>query len=142
MDKEFLGALENYLKPSEKSETALEAPVEKRTYTVAQTAAILDVHPTSIYGLIQLGYMQALKGLRHKKIPCKQVHDYADGKVTEPIYAAKISTSASRARKRRARRKRTGPIIHPRGSHENLGGTHGPAGSGVDSAPQKTSTPN
>jgi len=51
-------------------------PLETLTYSVAEAALILDVSLATIYRLIARRLLRPLPGLRHKRLPKRQVHAY------------------------------------------------------------------
>jgi excisionase family DNA binding protein len=57
----------------------VQAPSEKRTYSVAEAASVLGVSKPSIYRLIARRVLNPVPGLRSKRIPMKQVRRLADG---------------------------------------------------------------
>lgn len=57
----------------------IQAPCEKRTYSVAEAASVLGVSRPSIYRLIARRVLNPVPGLRSKRIPMKQVRRLADG---------------------------------------------------------------
>lgn len=57
----------------------IQAPREKRTYSVAEAASVLGVSKPSIYRLMARRVLSPVPGLRNKRIPMKQVRRLADG---------------------------------------------------------------
>ena len=56
------------------------APVlEPLTYSVTETATVLGVSFPTVYRLIARGVLRPLPGLRHKRLPRKQVHAFVEG---------------------------------------------------------------
>lgn len=52
--------------------------LEALTYSVGQTAQLFGVSHASIYRLVARGLLRPLPGFRHKRIPKRQVHEYAN----------------------------------------------------------------
>lgn len=63
------------------SETiATPVPVlEPLTYSVTETATVLGVSLPTVYRLLARGILRPLPGLRHKRLPKKQVHAFVEG---------------------------------------------------------------
>jgi excisionase family DNA binding protein len=69
---------------SENTSTALTAaevaqstpPLETLTYSVTETARVLGVSLPTVYRLIARRLLRPLPGLRHKRLPKRQVHAY------------------------------------------------------------------
>jgi excisionase family DNA binding protein len=69
---------------SENNSTALTAaevaqpttPLETLTYSVTETARVLGVSLPTVYRLIARRLLRPLPGLRHKRLPKRQVHAY------------------------------------------------------------------
>ena len=56
------------------------APVlEPLTYSVTETATVLGVSLPTVYRLLARGVLRPLPGLRHKRLPKKQVHAFVEG---------------------------------------------------------------
>jgi excisionase family DNA binding protein len=51
-------------------------PLEPLTYSVAEAAFVLGVSLATIYRLIARRLLRPLPGLRHKRLPRRQVHAY------------------------------------------------------------------
>ena len=54
-------------------------PVERLTYSVGESAMALGVSKPTIYRLLARRLLRPVPGLRHKRIPCQQVHRLAAG---------------------------------------------------------------
>ena len=54
-------------------------PVESLTYSVTETATVLGVSLPTVYRLVARGVLRPLPGLRHKRLPKRQVHAFVDG---------------------------------------------------------------
>lgn len=54
-------------------------PVARLTYTVDEAAAAIGVSKPTIYRLIVRGHLCPVPNLRHKLIPCEQLHRYVAG---------------------------------------------------------------
>ena len=54
-------------------------PVEPLTYSVTETATVLGVSLPTVYRLVARGILRPLPGLRHKRLPKKQVHAFVEG---------------------------------------------------------------
>ena len=52
---------------------------ETLTYSVTETAAVLGVSLPTVYRLVTRGVLRPLPGLRHKRLPKRQVHAFVDG---------------------------------------------------------------
>jgi len=52
------------------------APLETLTYSVTETARVLGVSLPTVYRLLARRLFKPLPGLRHKRIPKRQVHAY------------------------------------------------------------------
>ena len=95
-------------------------PVECLTYSVEQTALVLGVDKSTVYSLIARGFFAPLEGLRHKRLPKKQVHDYVDGHLVprKKNFSASTFSPASacswNGKKRRIRRKPVGAANNPK----------------------------
>ena len=71
---------------SENNSTALTAaevaqpttPLETLTYSVTETARVLGVSLPTVYRLIARRLLRPLPGLRHKRLPKRQVHAYVN----------------------------------------------------------------
>ena len=57
------------------------APIERLTYSVEESAFALGVSKPTIYRLLTRRLLRPVPGLRHKRIPCKQVRRLAAGEV-------------------------------------------------------------
>ena len=55
------------------------APLVPLTYSVAETAAIVGVSEASVYRLLSKRLLKSAPGLRHKRIPRRNVHSYING---------------------------------------------------------------
>ena len=53
--------------------------LEPLTYSVTETATVLGVSLPTVYRLLARGVLRPLPGLRHKRLPKKQVHAFVDG---------------------------------------------------------------
>lgn len=53
-------------------------PVEPLTYSVTETATVLGVSLPTVYRLVARGILRPLPGLRHKRLPKKQVHAFVE----------------------------------------------------------------
>jgi excisionase family DNA binding protein len=53
--------------------------VARLTYTVDEAAAAIGVSKPTIYRLIVRGHLCPVPNLRHKLIPCEQLHRYVAG---------------------------------------------------------------
>lgn len=53
--------------------------VEPLTYSVAETATVLGVSLPTVYRLVARGVLRPLPGLRHKRLPKRQVHAFIEG---------------------------------------------------------------
>jgi excisionase family DNA binding protein len=51
-------------------------PLETLTYSVTETAHVLGVSLPTVYRLIARRLLRPLPGLRHKRLPKRQVHAY------------------------------------------------------------------
>ena len=54
-------------------------PVESLTYSVTETATVLGVSLPTVYRLVARGVLRPLPGLRHKRLPKRQVHAFVEG---------------------------------------------------------------
>jgi excisionase family DNA binding protein len=61
--------------------TAPESPVERLTYSVAESATALGVSKPTIYRLVARHMLRPVAGLRHKRIPCRQIAALVGGHV-------------------------------------------------------------
>jgi excisionase family DNA binding protein len=52
------------------------SPLETLTYSVTETARVLGVSLPTVYRLIARRLLRPLPGLRHKRLPKRQVHAY------------------------------------------------------------------
>ena len=59
--------------------SASAVPFEPLTYSVAETAQVLGVSEPTIYRLVSRRILRPLPGLRHKRIPKRQVLAYVNG---------------------------------------------------------------
>ena len=55
------------------------SPFEALTYSVIETAQVLGVSPPTIYRLVARRLLRPLPGLRHKRIPKRQVLAFVNG---------------------------------------------------------------
>jgi len=53
--------------------------VEPLTYSVTETATVLGVSLPTVYRLVARGVLRPLPGLRHKRLPKRQVHAFVEG---------------------------------------------------------------
>jgi excisionase family DNA binding protein len=53
--------------------------LEPLTYSVTETATVLGVSLPTVYRLVTRGVLRPLPGLRHKRLPKKQVHAFVEG---------------------------------------------------------------
>ncbi|HQF37967.1 MAG TPA: helix-turn-helix domain-containing protein [Opitutaceae bacterium] len=53
--------------------------LEPLTYSVTETATVLGVSLPTVYRLLARGILRPLPGLRHKRLPKKQVHAFVEG---------------------------------------------------------------
>lgn len=53
-------------------------PLETLTYSVTETAHVLGVSLPTVYRLIARRLLKPLPGLRHKRLPKRQVHAYVN----------------------------------------------------------------
>lgn len=58
---------------------AATTPVEPLTYTVADAAVILGINRATVYRLLYRRILTPLPGLRHKRIPRRQIEAYLRG---------------------------------------------------------------
>jgi excisionase family DNA binding protein len=58
------------------------APLETLTYSVTETARVLGVSLPTVYRLLARRLLKPLPGLRHKRIPKRQVHAYINSAQT------------------------------------------------------------
>jgi len=49
------------------------APIERLTYSVAESAEALGVSRPTIYRLLARRILRPVTGIRHKRIPCQQI---------------------------------------------------------------------
>jgi excisionase family DNA binding protein len=77
-------------------------------YTVQEVADKLKLEYKAVLGLIKRGYLKALPGIRHKRIPASELNRYLDVRATleraaqsvpasKPISARVPATSAERS---------------------------------------------
>jgi len=52
------------------------SPLEPLTYSVAEAAFVLGVSLATVYRLIARRLLRPLPGMRHKRLPRRQVHAY------------------------------------------------------------------
>jgi excisionase family DNA binding protein len=57
-------------------------PLETLTYSVTETARVLGVSLPTVYRLLARRLLKPLPGLRHKRIPKRQVHAYINSAQT------------------------------------------------------------
>ena len=66
--------------PALSENSALIAPaLEPLTYSVTETATVLGVSLPTVYRLVARGVLRPLPGLRHKRLPKRQVHAFIEG---------------------------------------------------------------
>ena len=53
--------------------------LEPLTYSVTETATVLGVSLPTVYRLVARGILRPLPGLRHKRVPKKQVYAFVEG---------------------------------------------------------------
>ena len=63
---------------------AAPAAIPRLTYSVDEAAEALGVSKPTIYRLIARGILRPVPSLRHKRIPCAQLHRFAEGELTRP----------------------------------------------------------
>ena len=58
---------------SQAQPSAPEPPVERLTYSVAESATALGVSKPTVYRLLARRILRPVPGVRHKRIPCRQI---------------------------------------------------------------------
>jgi excisionase family DNA binding protein len=54
-------------------------PVERLTFSVGESADALGVSKPTIYRLLARRILRPVPGIRHKRIPCRQINALASG---------------------------------------------------------------
>ena len=60
---------------------APEPPVERLTYSVEESATALGVSKPTVYRLLARRVLRPVPGIRHKRIPCRQIVALVGGNV-------------------------------------------------------------
>lgn len=69
------------MQPQTDSPSPIAPSVERLTYSVEESAAALGVSKPTIYRLLARRMLRPVPGLRHKRIPCRQITALVGGHV-------------------------------------------------------------
>ena len=95
------------------SQGSAQEPLSRRAYSVPETAAMLGVHPATVYRLINAGELASLLAGGCRRIPDVALNALLSSASVGPLHASEPERSKEASRRRRMSRPRRAADAEP-----------------------------